>query len=343
MNAIFDNTILLILSGIISITIMVICADIAVSKLSGLAGYFRLSTTFVGVTVVSLATSIPEIVAHYTASFGILSGLLDYKVSSAIVLVANIGSNVVQQTLIMAIVIFIAGRLQFKRYFLWKSIAPMIATHVLCIILGFDGTFSRIDGGILFGSFIAYNAFLYLDERKFYNEEDHGFNGDDEIPENVPRTSSQAWTDAGISLITIIITVFCSMVVLQVTERVVRLTGLGGSMIGVITLGVASALPELTTAVSGIRKGDTGIPLGTLIGSNVTNPLVAIGGGALISKYWVPGPLISWDLPWEILSGMLLWFILWNREGNAGKKTAIYLTLMYVVYVSLRVTFFGAD
>jgi cation:H+ antiporter len=331
MNAIFDNTILLILSGLISIIIMVICADIAVAKLSGLAGYFRLSTTFVGVTVVSLATSIPEIVAHYTASFGILSGLLNYEVSSAIVLGANIGSNVVQQTLIMAIVIFIAGRLQFKRYFLWKSIAPMIATHVLCIILGYDGTFSRIDGAILFGSFIAYNA------------EDHGFNGEDEMPENVPHSAGQAWKDAGISMITIIITVLCSMVVLKVAEKIVSLTGLGGSMIGVITLGVASALPELTTAVSGIRKGDTGIPLGTLIGSNVTNPLVAIGGGALISKYWVPGPLIAWDLPWEILSGMLLWVILWKRGGNAGKKTAIYLTLMYVIYVSLRIIFFGSD
>ena len=50
----------------------------------------------------------------------------------------------------------------------------MIATHLLCIILGFDGVFSRIDGAILFGSFIAYNAFLYFDERKYYKEEMEG-------------------------------------------------------------------------------------------------------------------------------------------------------------------------
>lgn len=298
-----------------------------------------MSTTFVGVTVVSLATSIPEIVAHFTASVGILEDFLDYQVSSAIVLGANIGSNVVQQTLIMAMVIFIAGCLQFKRYFLWKSVLPMIATHLLCIILGWDGVYSRIDGMILFGSFLVYNAFLYKDERKYYRKEDHGFNGE----EDIPRASKQAMRDALISVFAISLTILCSIVVLKVTEDVVTITGLGGSLIGVITLGVASALPELTTAISGIRNGDTGITLGTLVGSNVTNPLVAIGGGAIISTYWVPGPLIKWDLPWEIFSGILLWAILWFSDGKAKKQTAAYLTIMYFIYIGLRMRFFGVD
>lgn len=343
MSSLFGNIYFLIFIGVISIAVMVICADIAVNKLSGLAGFFRLSTTFVGVTVVSLATSIPEIVAHFTASVGILSGFLDYKISSAIVLGANIGSNVVQQTLIMAIVIFIAGSLHFKRYFLWKSMLPMIATHLLCIILGLDGEYSRMDGLILFGCFLAYNAYLYYDERKFYREEDHGFNGKDDIPDGVPQTSSQAWKDVAVSVLAISVTVVCSIIILDVTESVVSITGLGGSLIGVMTLGVASALPELTTAVSGIRNGDMGISLGTLVGSNVTNPLVAIGGGALISTYWVPRPLIMWDLPWEIISGIMLWAILWFSNGKVGKKTAVYLTVIYFLYIGFRMKFFGVD
>ena len=147
---------LLILFGILSIAALVLSSNVAVKKLTGLAGYFRLSTTFMGVTVISIATSIPEIAAHFTASVGILSGALDYEVSSAVVLGANIGSDVVQQTLIMAIVVLIAGGLHFKRYFLWKSMLPMIITTIMCIILGADGVFSRVDGMILVGSFIAY-------------------------------------------------------------------------------------------------------------------------------------------------------------------------------------------
>ena len=338
-----QNTWLLVIAGVVSIALLVLSADVAVSKLTGLAGYFRLSTTFVGVTVVSLATSIPEIASHYTASAGILTGVLDYKISSAVVLGSNIGSDVIQQTLIMGIVIFIAGSLQFKRYFLWKSMVPMITTTIMCIILGLDGTYSRIDGAILFGAFLAYVLYLYYDERKHYKEEDHGFTPEGETPPGVPKTSKEAWQYAIVALIAMFVTIASAMLSLQVTEQIVVLTGLGGSLVGVVTLGIASAFPELITAISGMRKGDSGIPLGTLIGSNITNTLVAIGGGALISTYSVPRPLVVWDLPWETLTGVILWAILWFNKGKAGKKVAIYLTLLYFIYLSMRAIFFGVD
>jgi cation:H+ antiporter len=334
---------LLILFGILSITILIVSSNVAVKKLTGLAGFFRLSTTFMGVTVVSLATSIPEIAAHYTASFGILSGTLDFKVSSAVVLGANIGSDVIQQTLIMGIVVLLAGVLRFKRYFLWKSMIPMIATTVMCIVLGVDGIYSRVDGMILFGSFLAYMYYLYMDERKHYKEEDHGFSEQGETPEGVPQNAKEAWRDAFISILALLLTVGSAMIALQATEVIVARTGIGGSLIGVLTLGVASALPELITAISGIHHGDSGISLGTLIGSNITNPLVAIGGGAIISRYWVPSPLVLWDLPWETITGALLWLVLWFNKGKLGKWGAVYLLVLYFIYLTFRMIFFAGD
>jgi cation:H+ antiporter len=338
-----QSLLLAIAVGLVAITVLVLSSNVAVKKLTGLAGYFRLSTTFVGVTVVSIATSIPEIAAHFTASFGILSGALDYEVSSAVVLGANIGSDVIQQTLVMAIVIFIAGALRFKRYFLWKTMIPMIATTIMCIVLGIDGTYSRVDGLILFGTFIAYMFYLYADERKHYKELDHGFTEDGDIPEGVPRTGKEAWGFLLIAILALLFTVGSAMVALQITEIIVDRTGVSGSLIGVLTLGIASALPELVTAVAGIRNGDVGLPLGTLIGSNITNPLVAIGGGAIISTYWVPRPLVMWDLPWETITGAILWVLLWFSKGKIGKNGAIYLTVLYFVYVTLRMLFFSVD
>ena len=342
-NFISQSLWLSIIVGLVSITILVLSSNLAVKKLTNLAGYFHLSTTFMGVTVVSLATSIPEIVAHFTASAGILSGSLDYKVSSAIVLGSNIGSDIVQQTLILATVIFIAGTLTFKRYFLWKTMIPMIVTSTLCIILGMDGVFSRIDGLILFGSFLLYMYYMYTDERKHYKKEDNGFTEDGYVPEGIPRNSKEAWNYFFVALVALAFTTLSAMVALKVTEVIVVKTGVGGSLIGVITLGVASALPELVTAIAGIRQGDSGIPLGTLIGSNITNPLVAIGGGALISTYWVPRPLVLWDLPWATVTGVILWMVLWFSKGKIGKKGAIYLTILYFVYLTLRMLFFSVD
>ena len=145
-----------ILAGLASVALLVFSSNVAVKKLTGLAGFFRLSTTFMGATVVSLATSIPEIASHMTASVGILTNKLDYKIGSAVVLGSNIGSDVVQQTLILTIVSLIAGSLQYKRYFMWKSMGPMIGTTLMCIVLAWDRTYSRLDGLILFGTFIGY-------------------------------------------------------------------------------------------------------------------------------------------------------------------------------------------
>jgi len=328
--------------GLLALALLVVGANYAVKKLIGIANYFKLSSTFMGMTVLSIATSLPEITSHFTASVNILRGTLDFQTGSAIVLGANIGSDVVQQTLIMGIVILLAGTMYFRRYFLWKSMIPMIGTTIMCLILGLDGNYSRIDGAILFGSFLAYTYYLYMDERKHYKEEDNQLQSE-EVAEDAPTNGREVLRDAFITAVLLVVIIGCATLVLSATEVVVDRTGVGGSLIGVITLGLASALPELTTALAGIRHKEAGISLGTLVGSNITNPLLAIGGGALISTYAVPRPLVTWDLPWETLTGMMLWGILWFNNGKLGKKSAIYLIVIYFVYILFRSLFFNVD
>ena len=328
--------------GIAATAVLVIAANISVKKLVGIAAYFHLSSTFMGMTIFSLATSIPEITSHLTASVKILAGTLDFKIGSAIVLGSNIGSDVVQQTLIMGIVVLLSGTLYFRRYFLWKSMIPMIGTTIMCIIFGLDGIYSRLDGALLFGTFIAYSYYLYMDERKHYIHEDNQPESE-EIAENIPENLKEVFIDAGVALLMLGVTIVAATYVLRITELVVLRTGIGGSLIGVLTLGVASAMPELITALAGIRHKEHGVSLGTLVGSNITNPLVAIGGGALVSSYWVPRPLILWDLPWETVTGMILWGILWFSKGKLNKVHAFYLIGMYFVYIFFRAWLFAVD
>ena len=330
------------LLGLFLIGVLVVTANLSVKKLVGIAAYFNLSSTFMGMTVISLATSIPEITSHITASAKILGGSLDFQIGSSIVLGSNIGSDVVQQTFILGLVVLLTGTLHFRRYFMWKSMVPMIASTIMCILLGLDRVYSRWDGMILFGTFILYSLYLYYDERKFYQAEDN-VPMSEEISDSIPKTKKQVAIDSLVTVILLTITVLAASQVLRITEVVVNRTNISGSLLGVGTLGLASAMPELSTALAGVRHKEFGISLGTLVGSNITNPLVGIGLGALISKYAVPRPLILWDLPWETLTGIFLWIILWARKGKLGKLESFYLMAMYFAFIILRAVIFPAD
>jgi len=324
----FESLLGNILLGVFGVAILIISAEYVVSRLIRIAKHFGVSNTFVGLTVLSLGTSLPEIGSHLVASLGIVTNNLDYKIASSTVLGANIGSDVVQQTLVLGIVIFIIGSVHFSRSFLKKSYALMVGTTLLTLILGWDQQISRLDGLILLSVFAWYMWFLYTKEG-----EEHSH--------RVPHDNIQKEIAQCVAGLTVLLA--SSIVVLKVTEFIVIKTGVGGSLIGVLTLGLAAALPEMFTAIIGIKKKAHGISIGTLIGSNITNPLVAIGLGGLISTYFVPKPLIHWDLPMETVTALLLLIWLLATGRTLKRPGAVYLIVLYFVYIIIRIKFFAID
>lgn len=282
-----------------------------------------------GLTVLSIGTSIPEISSHIIASLGILTNKLDYNIISSTVLGANIGSDIIQQTFILGLVILICGGLTFSKHFLKKDFSIMIGTALLTLILGLDGTISRLDGILLFTVFVWFIYSLYKDERKTMIEK--------EKINKKPRVeilSTAGW---------LILLIIASTIALKVIESFVKSTSLSGSMVGVFTLGIASALPEFFTAIEGLKQKARGISIGTLIGSNITNPLVAIGLGGMLSTYYVPKPLVQWDLPMATITAALLLMWIIKHKGKANKGVAVYLMLLYFAYIFVRIRYFGID
>lgn len=325
-----------LLVGIVSLFLLVFGAEKVVDKMTSIATYYRVPDILIAMSVVSIGTSLPEIASHLIASAGILSGTLDYQIASATVLGANIGSDVVQQTLVVGIVVLafsakgVTNYFQFSDAFLKKDYFPMIGTTLMTMILAWDGVLSRLDGVVLFGSFLLYMYYLYATRHERLNQ-------DTAPSENVRR-------DIGVALVAMVAVLVSAHVVLEVAERIVAVTGFGGSIVGVMTIGIVAAFPELFTAIEGIRQNAEGISLGTLIGSNITNPLLAIGLGSLVSTYWVPRPLVLWDLPMEtITAAMLLGYLLFVSDRKLGWKGGLYLVGLYVFYVLIRFMYFAVD
>jgi cation:H+ antiporter len=353
--------------GLASIILLVFGAEEVVERMEGVAKAYGVSEVVIAMTIISIGTSLPELALHIVGSLDILAApgnLQTFQTVSATVLGSNIGSDVVQQTLVLGLVLVFAALsgarngFKFSEKFLLRDYAPMMGTTLLTLILAWDGILSRLDGLILFGSFLLYMYYLYTTRDEKLQRQ-----GSAE-PSQRPRFDLLA----GVVFMAIVIG--SADVFLRVVELGVEMTGLSGSMIGVATVGIVSAFPEMITAISGLRQGAEGISLGTLIGSNITNPLLAIGLGSLISTYAVPRPLILWDLPMETVTAGVLLLYLFSRdsignhlatlfhglgmEGMAERMAdtenrvltvagALLLVFMYFVYMYVRWTYFQVD
>jgi len=114
------------------------------------------------------------------------------------------------------------------------------------------------------------------------------------------------------------------------------LWGIEQTFFGLVIIGVSTALPELTTALRGVMKGVKNMSLGVLIGSNITNPLLALGLGAAISGYTVSRTIQFFDIPfWFFISALALLFF--HRDKKLSKWSATVLILAYICYVGYKI------
>lgn len=317
--------------GAVALAVLIGSAGVAVDRLLALARHYDLPELLVGMFVVSIGTSLPEIGAHLVASAGILSGTLDPVVASATVIGSNMGSSTVQQLLLFGLFLVGCGRYTPEPGFLRASYLPMVAAFALLLALGADGAVSRLDGAVLL---LAYGSYTYYSFTRTVRTP--------ALPE-APPESGTVVRDAAVTVLALVGVLGSAFVVLVVVEATVTRLQLGGSMVGVLTLGIAAALPELSTVVESVRRRTPSLAVGTLVGSNVVNPLVGIGLGGLLSTYTVPQSVLLWDLPFKLLAGVGLLGYLWVvGDGSLGRREGAALVVLYLVYLTGRLLLFPA-
>ena len=286
-----------------------------------LAKALRIDETLIGLTILSIGTSLPEIFTHIITSIDRLKGIE----ASGISVGTNIGSNIIQITLIIGLVAMFAT-IRTTRKFLKKDYLIMLGSIFLLFLFSYGGFISRIEGVILTALYLVYLYFLSEKE---------------EIIEKIehPRKQKQMFLYLLFVLIGLGALLFFANLVVNNALVLTEIWNVSHTFIGTVIIGVSTALPELTTALRAILKGSTGMSLGTLVGSNITNPLFALGIGAMISGYVADKVIIFFDLPfWFFVS--LLPFVFLKSKGGINRRKAIVLIACYLTYVTLKLRFF---
>ena len=319
-----------VLAGVVALYLLVRGASETIERTIALARRYDVPDALIALSVIAVGTSLPEIATHVTGSIGILTGELDYVTTSAAVLGGNMGSSTIQQLLLVGVFLVGYSRTQLSRSFLWEGYLPMIGAFVLAIIVAWNGVITHLEGLTLLVLFVAYVADRY---RRRPRELE---------PQEPP--SKHVLIDAGVTVVALTMVVVGAFVVLALIQSLVANLRLGGSTIGVVSIGVAAALPELSTVVEALRRRQPEVALGTLFGTNVVNLLVALGAGAAISTYCVPGVVLFWDLPFKLAVGVGVFaYLRFVSEGVIARREGGYLVFLYLVYVGGRLVLYSGQ
>jgi cation:H+ antiporter len=259
------------------------------------------------VTLVSVGTSVPEMV---TSVYGATYGAGDLVVGNIV------GSETAQITVAVGVVAFVAPFVSDRRNVLVYGSAMLLAMVIMLLVLD-DGVIGRSEGVLMMLAYVQFVHTLYANE------------GGEEIgaelaAEVAPPRRTVPWILLGLAAVAV-----GGQVMVTSGVTLAATIGVPTYLLGLLT-GLGTTLPEMVVAVVAARGGNEGISVGSILGSNVTDPVFSLGVGALVADVVVSDPAALWPSLTYMLavSALVLGVFYWRR--GIDRPAAVVCVLLYV-------------
>ena len=252
---------------ILGFSLLVWSADKFLSGAANTARNLGVSEMIIGLTVVSIGTSSPEIVVALTAA---LEGNPLLAVGNAI------GSNIANIGLVLGITALVAPLL-FSKQVLQVELPCLLGVTLLALILVFDLALGMLDGILLLGALLLLCLLVYKRSSRHPEMADSIRGELGELPA-MSTSKGLLWLLAGLALLVI----SSELLVWSATEIAQRL-GVSSMIIGLTVVAVGTSLPELAATVGSAIKGHADIAIGNVVGSNILNILAVLSLPGLIT------------------------------------------------------------
>lgn len=284
-------------------------ADLFVEGAAGIAKKLGIPQLIIGLTIVAMGTSMPEAAVSITAALQENAGIT----------IGNIvGSNILNILIILGVTALITN-VAIQKSTLYYEIPYMIAITIVLMIFGITGgEITFIEGIIFWLLFIVFLGYLFVMSKKGNSQED-------EEVKDIP-----VWKCILFMLVGGVMVVKGSDFAVSGASAIARFFGMSERFIGLTIVAFGTSLPELVTSVTAAKKGNAGIAIGNIVGSNIFNILFVIGTTALICTVPFESKFII-DTIIAIASGVVLWLGTYkNRELR--KPCGIVMLLGYAAY-----------
>lgn len=285
--SILHLTIITLLAGL---ALLVLGAEVLVRGASRLSSALGVPPLIVGLTVVAYGTSSAELATCLRASFAGQSNLA---------LGIVVGSNVFNVLFVLGVSALIIPLTVTKRL-IRLDVPIMIAVSVLLYFLALDGVISRWDGVLLFAGVVAYTLFTVMGAR---HERSQAWLVTEvpALPEikQVSKQQSSVVRQIAFILAGLVMLVLGARWFVSGAVSLAEGLGVSETVIGLTIVAVGTSLPEAATSIVAALRGKPEIAVGNIVGSNIANVLLVIGGTSLVAPHGVDVPMsaLKFDLP----------------------------------------------
>jgi cation:H+ antiporter len=288
-------------------------ADFIINQSERIALRLNISEFIIGSTLIALGTSLPEMAASMAAS-------LDNKPELAI---ANaVGSNIMNITLVLAVIFIISTKFESNRDFFAKDSIWALLPILVFLVMSIDGTIGKFDAMLLFILMVAYLLFLFQDA----SHEDVG-EIDKELKQNFSWIKSIPLLILGFLMV-----VLGASFAIDSASNIAKLFGVSEWLIGVLVIAFGTSLPELIVSVTAALKGKVGMAIGNIIGSNLANTTMVIGGAAMINELSIKFSIYYYDLSVMTAATIMLIYITANKLYSRPAGLALIIMLSLFLY-----------
>lgn len=319
---------------VLSLVGLLVAADIFVDAVAELARRLDISPMVIGLTVVAVGTSLPEVAASAAASL---------KGHPEIALGNVIGSNIANIGLILGLPALYIPIVCTKNVVRSEGFLMVFLSIVLYVISFALGELNAVIGCLFLLSFalFIYWSFKRTREPDFAEElEEVAEIAEDALTLGTERVEkAQESEDADVSILRLSFRMFCSLAVVLVsseylvhaTVELARSAGVSENVIAISLIAIGTSLPELSVSFAAARRKQGDILIGNVLGSNISNILLVLGVASMIKPVTMNVNTLNLDLPLMLVFAFILILFLSQSKGVNRPKGLVLLGLYGIV------------
>lgn len=300
---------------VLGLVLLVLGGDWLLKAAVGMSVRLNVSKIIIGMTVVSFATSAPELIVSVKSA---LDGFPDIALGNVV------GSNIANIGLILGVVMIISEMRVDVSFFKSDWPAMIAASLLMYFLLLFDGEIGRIEGLVLFLLIIVF--VIYLVKSQKGNDDGYDIPLEDTMPMYMIfwfliLGGGALWGG--------------SELLIKGAVNVAHVFGVSDRIIAVTIVAVGTSIPELAASLIAAIKKESSISIGNIVGSNIFNILSVIGLTAMIKPIkLVDQKLLTFDMLWMIgFAVVLLPLVILPKKGYLDRKAGVFLVLAYGVFI----------